>query len=236
MLPEKKSLTAFVFARGGSKGVPNKNIRDVAGKPLIAHTIATAFESQYIGKVIVSTDSAVIAQAAKESGAEVLDRPKSLAEDATPEIEAWRHAIDGNPQIFAQQKVFISLPATSPLRTPQDIDAGIEAYAKGGVDIVFSITPSRSSPFLGMVKINDAGHIEPIIESNAFRRQDVPKSYDIVGAIYATSPEYVQNCSKLTEGRCGYVVIPQERSLDIDVEYDIYLADFLLRQPFRPCR
>ncbi|MBI1861052.1 MAG: hypothetical protein HYR96_09070, partial [Deltaproteobacteria bacterium] len=90
----EKDLCALIFARGGSKGVKNKNIRSVNGKPLIAHSIACALGSRWVGRVIVSTDSAEIGAVARQSGAEVLERPKELASDAVPELLAWRHAIE----------------------------------------------------------------------------------------------------------------------------------------------
>lgn len=94
------SATAFIFARGGSKGVKNKNIYPVAGKPLIAHSIASALASRSVGRVVVSTDDSQIAAAAREHGAEVLDRPAAFAGDTTPEIVAWRHAIDSFRELF----------------------------------------------------------------------------------------------------------------------------------------
>lgn len=226
----QKSRTAFIFARGGSKGVRNKNIRSAGGKPLIAHTIACALKSRYINRVIVSTDSEAIAETARAYEAQVIMRPPELAQDETPEILAWRHAIASAPDIG---DVFISLPATSPLRQPEDIDAGIERFAKGDCDIVFGITQSHNSPYLSMVTIGEGDLLRIAIEGmNAVRRQDVPVVYNITGCVYVADLDYVLTCGRLMEGRVGYVKIPQERAIDIDTEHDLYLADLMLRHPF----
>jgi len=233
---EPKSITAFIFARGGSKGVKNKNIRVVGGKPLIAHSIACALASHHIGEVIVSTDSAEIGTVARQFGAQVLHRPAHLAADDTPELLAWRHALDACPEIFVQagQQVFVSLPATSPLRAPADVDAALARFARGGCDIVFGISPSRRNPYLNMVTVGSDGLVRIAMEgSRAVRRQDVPDMYDVTTCIYVSSPEYLRTCGRLVDGRVGYVEIPVERSIDIDEDFDLHLADLLLSNPYQ---
>lgn len=226
--------SAFIFARGGSKGVPHKNIYPVAGKPLIAHSIASALASTHITSVIVSTDDEAIANAARAHGAEVLMRPAELAGDSTPEILAWRHAIAQQPERFAQQP-FISLPATAPLRAPADIDAAIARYEAGGCDIVFGISPSHRNPYLNMVVIGEDDLITIAMKgSSAVRRQDVPAMYDVTTCVYVARADYVNTCEKLIDGRVGYVMIPPQRALDIDTHYDMHLAELLLTHPFVP--
>ncbi len=227
--------TAFIFARGGSKGVPQKNIHPVAGKPLIAHSIASALASKSVSRVVVSTDDANIADAANAAGAEVLMRPAELAADNTPEILAWKHAIDSNPKLFAGNKPepFISLPATSPLRAPEDIDAAVEKFLHGECDVLFGISPAHRNPHLNMVTINEQDLINIAISgSNAVRRQDVPDMYDVTTCVYVGNAAYIKQCSKLMEGRVGYVIIPPERALDIDTHYDMYLAELMLTHPY----
>ncbi|MFW0778151.1 MAG: cytidylyltransferase domain-containing protein [Rickettsiales bacterium] len=224
------SYTAFIFARGGSKGILHKNIVPVAGKPLIAHSIVSALASKSIAKVVVSTDDKQIADVAKEYGAEVLKRPAELASDTSPEVLSWRHAIDNSQ---SEEQPFISLPATSPLRAPQDIDAAIERYNKGDCDIVFGISPAHRNPYLNMVTINENDLIEIAISgSSAVRRQDVPDMYDITTCVYVARPDYVQTCNKLIDGRVGYVMIPPERALDIDTPFDLHMAELLLTTPY----
>lgn len=229
--------TAFIFARGGSKGVPHKNVFPVADKPLIAHSIESALASNSVGQVIVSTDDEQISKAAKAYGAEVLPRPAELAGDTTPEVLAWRHAIDGFPQLFTSKgaQPFISLPATSPLRAPEDIDAAVARFKKGGCDMVFGITPSHRNPYLNMVTIDDRDLIRiAMAGSSAVRRQDVPEMYDVTTCVYVGSADYIKNCGKLMDGRVGYVIIPPERALDIDNYYDLHLAELMLTHPYRP--
>ncbi len=227
--------TAFIFARGGSKGIPKKNITPVAGKPLIAHSILTALKSESVGRIVVSTDDTKIADAAKQFGAEILMRPAELAVDTTPEILAWRHAIDSFPQLFSGSTAqpFISLPATSPLRAPQDIDAAVKKFASGTCDILFGISPAHRNPHLNMVTIDAQDHIHIAISgSNAVRRQDVPDMYDVTTCVYVGHASYIQSCSKLMEGRVGYITIPAERALDIDTHYDLHLAELLINNPY----
>ena len=229
------SATAFIFARGGSKGVKNKNIFPVAGKPLIAHSIESALASRSVSCVVVSTDDAKIAAVARAHGAAVLDRPSELAGDTTPEIMAWRHAIDSYPGLFggADAQPFISLPATSPLRAPQDVDAAIEKFRSHPCDVLFGISPAHRNPHLNMVTIDDNGFLGIAIPgSSAARRQDVPDMYDVTTCVYVGNAHYIQTCSRLLEGRVGHVLIPPERALDIDTPYDIHLAGLLLLHPF----
>lgn len=226
---------AFIFARGGSKGVKNKNIHPVAGKPLIAHAIECALASKYVTQVIVSTDSDAIAAAARKHGAEVLQRPGELAQDTTPEILAWRHAIASYPALVAdkERSLFVSLPATSPLRAPQDVDAAIERYRQGGYDLVLGITPAHRNPYFNMVTVDDKGLAHLVMQDAAVsRRQDAPEMYDITTCAYVSSPAYVESCAHLMQGRVGYVDIPAPRALDVDDAFDLHLADLLLTHPF----
>jgi len=229
----EKDYIAFIFARGGSRGVKDKNIRLVAGKPLIAHSIESAFASKYISEVIVSTDSEKIAAVAKNYGAKLLMRPGDLARDKSPELLAWKHAIASNLDLLKNTSTFISLPATSPLRSVQDINAAIEKYQQNQCDILFGICQSHRNPYLNMVSITDENLIEVVNDgSDAFRRQDVPQVYDVTTCVYVGDIEYIMSCEKLMQGRVGYLEIPVERSLDIDTEYDLYLANLILTNPF----
>ncbi len=229
----EKDYIAFIFARGGSRGVKDKNIRLVGGKPLIAHSIESAFASKYISEVIVSTDSEKIAAVAKNYGAKLLMRPGDLARDKSPELLAWKHAIASNLDLLKNTSTFISLPATSPLRSVQDINAAIEKYQQNQCDILFGICQSHRNPYLNMVSITDENLIEVVNDgSDAFRRQDVPQVYDVTTCVYVGDIEYIMSCEKLMQGRVGYLEIPVERSLDIDTEYDLYLANLILTNPF----
>lgn len=222
--------TAFIFCRGGSKGIPDKNIRIVAGKPLLAWTINSALESRYVSRVVVSTDSERIAAVAKECGAEVLMRPDFLATDTASEVDAWKHAISTHRSQLAG--TFISLPATSPLRATQDVDNAVARFYQGGCDIVFGICEADRSPYLNMVTRDPSGLIEVVIKgSGAVRRQDVPEVFAVTTCVYVGSVDYVDACKSLMQGRVASVEIPPERALDIDTPFDLHLAELLLRNP-----
>ena len=228
----KKELSAFIFCRGGSKGVPKKNIRLVGGKPLLQWTIECALASKYISDVIVSTDCDEIALTAINNSAKVLRRPSNLAEDDSPELDAWKHAI--NNYLDDKNDTFISLPATSPLRKTIDIENAIDRYQEGNCDIVFGISESHRSPFLNMVTKDKAGLIKVVNKkSNIIRRQDCPKVYNITTSTYVGSKNYILNCHSLMEGRVASINIPVERSLDIDNMFDLHLADLLLSNPYK---
>lgn len=221
---------AFVFCRGGSKGLPGKNIRPVAGKPLLQHTVDLALGCGLVDKVIVSTDDAAIAHAASRAGAVVLDRPSALAADNTPEILAWRHAIANTPDLGP---VFLSLPATAPLRAAADISAALQRLAMGDCDMVIGVTPSHRNPWFNMVERDETGRVSVVNhDPSVTRRQDAPDVFDITTCVYAARPNYVMETENLFAGRIASVLIPPERSLDIDTAFDLHLAEQLLTSPF----
>ncbi|MGZ2259827.1 acylneuraminate cytidylyltransferase family protein [Roseobacter sp. A03A-229] len=227
----RTDYTAFIFCRGGSKGIKDKNIRPVGGKPLLAWAVESALASSYVSRVVVSTDSTAISDVAYAAGAEVLARPAELATDQASELLAWRHAI--NAERARLEGVFISLPATSPLRSPADIDAAMEEFNRGRSDIVFGVSPSHRSPYLNMVTRDAEGSISLVNPGlNAVRRQDVPDVYDITTCVYIGAVSYIDSCSSLMSGKVGSVEIPAHRALDIDTPFDLHLADLLLSSPF----
>ena len=151
---------AFIFARGGSKGLPGKNVKHLAGKPLLQYSIETAQNSPSIDKVFVSTDDDDIANVALESGAILIKRPKELATDTSPEWLSWRHAVKWAEDNYGQFNGFVSLPATSPLRSVEDVEAAIKKRSNIAADICISVTPSSRSPYFNMVKENEDGVVE----------------------------------------------------------------------------
>ncbi|MEM7240626.1 MAG: acylneuraminate cytidylyltransferase family protein [Pseudomonadota bacterium] len=223
--------TAFVFCRSGSKGIPDKNIKMVAGKPLLEWSVECALESKYVSRVVVSTDSKRIADVAQNVGADVIMRPDELATDTASELLAWRHAIELEHETL--QGTFVSLPATSPLRLPRDVDMGIERFYAGGCDIIFGISAAHRSPYLNMVTRDENGLIDLVIPGlDATRRQDVPDIFDITTCVYVGAVAYIQSCKRLMDGRVAGVDIPVERALDLDTPFDLHLAELLLQYPF----
>lgn len=230
------SLTAFIFARGGSKGLPRKNVRPLAGKPLIAWAIEQALAVERIGRVIVSTDSDEIAAVADAYGAEVpFMRPSELSGDRAPEMLAWRHALDFLQKVEgAMPDPFISVPATSPLRIPQDIDACIDEYNQKGSDVVLTVTPARRSPWFNMVVRDGDGRCSLVNDDGdgrrVIRRQDAPEVFDITTVAYVARAAYVFDHDNLFSGKLSATVVPVERATDIDTLLDFEIADFLMRK------
>jgi CMP-N-acetylneuraminic acid synthetase len=233
-MQKKPVVYAWIFARGGSKGLPRKNIMPLAGKPLIAYAIETGLQSELIDKVFVSTDDAEIADVAREYGAEVpFVRPAALAEDRSPERLAWRHAVEwletsGRPAM----DVMVSLPPTAPLRTVTEVDRGITQFTAGGWDTVISVSKSNRHPSFNVVHINGGGAVQlvmPLANKEA-HRQDFDPVYDIAAAFYVTSPEFVLRTDSFWDGRVGAVEIPVAHAVDIDNALDFEFAEFLLKR------
>ena len=224
-------VVAGIFARGGSKGVVRKNVRTIGGKPLIAFAIEAARSSTLINRVFVSTEDAEIAAVAAQYGAEVpFVRPLELAQDSSPEWDAWRHAIsalDG-----ASWDAFVSVPTTSPLRSAEDIDNCVRALLDSDADIVITVRRSDRSPYFNMVTLDQQGLARLVIapERATTRRQDAPAVFDITTVAYAARPAFVLRARSMFEGRVKAVEVPQERAIDIDTEFDFRIADLLLRQ------
>jgi CMP-N-acetylneuraminic acid synthetase len=222
---------AFVFARGGSKGVPNKNIRLLAGKPLLAYSVEMALSHPTIERCFVSTDSLKIAETAEKLGANVIERPVELAGDDSPEWLAWQHAIKWVQDGCEQFDCFVSLPATAPLRYAQDISTCIHRLNKE-TDVVVTMSTANRSPWFNMVNENPDSTISIILNksSEVKRRQDCPVVYDLTTVAYVSRPEFILKHNNLWEGRVRGVVVPQERAVDIDTEMDFKIADFLMRE------
>ena len=225
-------VTALIFARGGSKGLPGKNIRLLGGKPLIAWSIAHALAVKRVARVIVSTDSKEISAVAREYGAEVpFIRPSELARDDSPEWLAWQHALNyllDTDGILPE--AIVSVPSTAPLRIPLDIENCLDNYERGGADMVITYTDAHRSPYFNMVRINDDGTVELVLppQSAIFRRQDAPTVFDMATVAYVARPEFVLNHKGPFEGRVRAVHVPKERAIDIDTLLDFQIAEHLV--------
>jgi len=222
---------AFIFARGGSKGLPGKNIKPLAGKPLLQYSIDTALASDLIEQVFVSTDDQAIAQVAIDGGAILIERPVELATDQSPEWLSWRHAVEWATEHYGSFDGFVSLPATSPLRRQEDVEAAILKRQTEAADICIAVTPASRSPYFNMVKYNEAGFVELVNqpEGEVSRRQDAPKVFDITTVVYATTPEFVLNSYSLFSGKVASIEVPKARAVDIDDIYDFRLAEAIIK-------
>lgn len=223
-----KTVLAVITARGGSKGIPRKNIRNVAGKPLIAWTIEEARKSRYMDRLILSSEDREIMDVAEKWGCEVpFARPMELALDSTPGVEPVLHAIKTLPEKY---DYVVLLQPTSPLRKAEDIDGCIELCVSRSAKSCVSVTEPDKSPYW-MYKLDAKGRLQSLMITGEIfnRRQDLPKVYAINGAIYIAECEWlIQKRSFVVEGETVTYEIPKERSLDIDTELDVSLFQLLI--------
>lgn len=226
------STVAFIFARSGSKGLPGKNIRPLAGKPLIAWSIEHALSVKRIDRVIVSTDSEEIADVARKYGAEIpFMRPAELASDESPEWLAWRHALNFLMETAGSlPDVMVSVPATAPLRQSVDIENCLDEYEKGSADVVITVTEAHRSPYFNMVKSNQDGSMRLVNppKSSIDRRQDAPVVYDMTTVCYVLNPKFVMSHDSIFSGTVKAVEVPTERAIDIDTLLDFQVAEAIL--------
>jgi CMP-N-acetylneuraminic acid synthetase len=222
---------AFIFARGGSKGLPRKNVKLLAGKPLIQYSIDVALASPSIDKVFVSTDDMEISRVAKDLGATVINRPDELASDDSPEWLSWRHAINWVVDNYGQFDGFISLPATSPLRSVEDVEAAIAKRSLAHADICISVTPANRSPYFNMVTVNNSGNVELVMspESEVSRRQDAPVVFDVTTVVYSATSKFILENYGVFSGDVTSICVPKERAVDIDDIYDFKLAEAIVQ-------
>ena len=226
---------AVIPARGGSKGLPGKNVRLLAGRPLIAYAIETALASKLIDRVIVSTDDPEIARIARAYGAEVpFMRPQELALDDSPEWLVWRHAIQtlGAYENGLVMDVFVCIPPTSPLRAVEDVDACINALLGSDADIVITIKKAGRNPYFNMVLLDEKNVARLVMPSEQiiYGRQGAPPVFDMTTVAYVARPQFILNAKSIFEGKVKAVLIPEERALDIDTELDFKFAEFLIEQ------
>jgi CMP-N-acetylneuraminic acid synthetase len=223
----------IIFARGGSKGLPGKNIRLFNGKPLIAWSIEQALAVKEIDRVVVSTDSNEIAQIAIDYGAEVpFIRPAELAQDKSSEWLAWQHAINFlKTEETAFPELMVSIPTTSPLRNSKDIENCLFKYQENNFDTIITVTDANRSPYFNMVKVNIDGSVELVNKPKEIisNRQLVPKVFDITTVCYVVSTEFILNNNSIFDGLIGSVHIPPERSIDIDTLLDFQIAECIVR-------
>ena len=228
-------IIGLVTARGGSKSIPRKNIKTLAGKPLIAWTIEDALKSQYLSKVITSTDNAEIAAIAREGGADVpFMRPPELAQDESPHFAAVEHAIHWLEKYEGRIPDYIlTLQPTSPLRTADDIDSAIEIARKHDADAVVSVCESVHHPYLAK-RILENGSLSDFISTDIYylRRQVFPPAYALNGAIYLNRSESILREQVFCPTNTYAYIMPSERSLDIDSDWDFYLAELILANKY----
>ena len=223
-----QNVLAVVPARGGSKGILRKNLSRIGGKPLISWTIEAARRSNYIDKLVVSSEDAEIIAAARSLGCDVpFVRPAELARDETPGIAPVIHAISELPDF----DLVVLLQPTSPLRSTADIDGCIEGCADSNVNACVSVTRAKESPYW-MFALDALGSLSPVLAQSEIpdRRQDLPPVYVLNGAVYVARCAWLRETRSFLSPETRGYVMPEERSIDIDVPQDLELAELMLRE------
>ena len=219
------NILAIIPARGGSKGLPRKNIIDLAGKPLIAWTIEASLNSKYISKTIVSSDDKEILDISLEYGAEIIKRPDNLSSDDATSESIVRHVLEYLESIKKIFDFVVLLQPTSPLRTCKDIDSAFNIMSDSKATAAISVCDIDNKILKTFTK-NSAGFLESIVNNKYpfMRRQDLPKVYMPNGAIYIIDIKaFLERNSFLTEKTVSYLM-PQDRSMDIDSFDDIEIV------------
>lgn len=229
-------VLGVITARGGSKRIPRKNVKELCGKPLIYYTIKAALESKLLNKVILSSDGDEIINIAKEMGIEVpFKRPIELAKDDTLTIDVIIHAVDfveKNQGFFPD--IVVILEPTSPLRTAEDIDNALRIHLETNADSVVGVSKTDHWHPLRAKKIIDGILYDYCMEEKeGVRRQDLPPAYFRNGAFYSVKRDVLMNEHKLYgKVTCPYIM-PPERSIDINENMDFKLAEILIKPVFR---
>ena len=225
----EKRILSLIPARGGSKGIKNKNIIDLNGHPLISYTIKAAIDSKYVDSVVVSTDSLEIANISKECGALVpFMRPNELASDTSKTVDVVIHAIQALKELSYKFDVLVLLQPTQPLRDANDVDEAIEVFFESGLRGVASISLVDDNPML-IRTLNDDGTVASLLGVNSTcRRQDMPDYYRVNGCIYINKIEEVTVKTSFNDNPIGYVM-EQNHSVDIDEMKDLVVAEYYLK-------
>lgn len=221
-----------ICARGGSKGVKGKNVRLLAGKPLIAHSIEQAKASKLFEGIAVSSDSNLILEISRDWGVDYLiRRPVELATDQTAKLPVIRHCVvEVELQKGYSFETVVDLDATSPLRSVGDIHRAVALLEGSGAGNVITAMPSRRSPYFNLVELNADGvaELSKPLKHPVVRRQDAPKCYDMNASIYVWKREVLFASDTIFNGDTKLYVMPEERSIDIDSELDFKFVEFLM--------
>ena len=222
------NIVSIIPARGGSKGIPRKNIKNLNGKPLISYSIEASNSCNLINNTYVSTEDNEISEISYEYGAEVINRPKELAEDNSSSIDVILHVLDYLKCNEKLPDLFILLQPTSPLRTSKDIENSINLFLNNDCDSLVSVC-ELDHQFLLNFSLKDNYLVQN--NDNSFfngRRQDLPTYYSLNGAIYITTPNFIRKNKSFYSNKTIPYVMPKEKSIDLDTPLDFKFIEFLL--------
>lgn len=226
-----------IAARGGSQGVPGKNIRPLLGKPLIAWSIETARAVPEFARVVVSTDSGAIAAVARDAGADVpFMRPEHLATAEAGKFSVWQHALDACERHYGERfDSYVDLDCTNPLIEVADVRAAVAQYIESlsrGVDAIFTVCRARRNPYFNLVEADSKGALKmsKSLGRPVLSRQSAPVVYEHVAGVYVLRSDYLRSASHLLDGHAEGYEVPEGKNLDVDSEIDFQLVEFLLKR------
>ena len=220
----------FIFARGGSQGLVNKNIRPFAGKSLLEYTINFACALEFVDKVFVSTENDDIKKISKSQSVSVIERPEVLASNEVNEIDAWKHAINWVRKNEGDFENFLSLPCTAPLRTKENVYSCFRKISNTKPFIV-SVTPAKFNPFFNLVKKDSFdSSITLVNQARYHRRQDAPQIFAITPISYIAKPDEIMQREKIWDGKVFGVEVPASNAVDIDDINDFTYAEYLFKK------
>jgi len=222
-------ILALIPARKNSKSIPNKNMKILSGKPLIYHTITQAKKSKKIDKIVVSSDDKKILEFSENNSVDIIHRPKHLGSHTTSTEQVVIHAVKNLEKKGEPVDTIIILQPTSPLRNHNDIDNAIKKFQKNKCDLLVSVKKINYSPhWMFYIEKNI---LKPFIKNgvNISRRQDLPESYILNGAIFVFKRDTIMKKGKIFGGKTIGHIMPNERSIDIDSFEDLKIAERLIK-------
>lgn len=229
----RERVLGTICARGGSRGVPKKNLRPLCGKPLIAHTIETALRCETLDRVVVSTDDPEIREVALRYGAEVpFLRPAELAMDGAPKWPVLKHLVRTLQDHEGYTcDIVVDLDPTSPLREVTDIEACLRILVEERADVVITVYEAAKNPYFNMVEYEgDRVRLSKVSSRPIACRQDAPPVYAMNASIYVMWRTFLMEKDGIFDGATRAYVMPPERSVDIDRELDFEFVEFLARR------
>jgi len=232
------TIVAGVFARGGSKGVPGKNLRVVGDQSLIQRAVTQAKQARHVTRVLCSTDSQEIADEAARYGAEVpWLRPAELAQDTSREWDSWCHMVRYLRDQGDDPKYLMAVPCVAPLRTLEDLNKCTDLAASSGADVIMAVSDAHKNPWFNMVTINETTSQVRLVNEPAqriYNRQAAPQVYDVSTVAFIIKCDYLLEATSIYDGETRAVVLPKTHCVDIDTEDDIAYAEFLLARREKP--
>jgi CMP-N,N'-diacetyllegionaminic acid synthase len=221
---DDRHVLVVVPARGGSKGVPGKNLREIGGVSLLHRTLRSAMVSRYVDHVVVSSeDEAILDHARLIDGVVALKRPSELATDESAMWPVVEHALSENAA-----DIVVLLQPTSPLRDTTDIDGALEKFIATEASSLISVCSARTSPYW-MYRLSDDDHLQPVLaKPDVATRQELPPTYQVNGAIYIVDASWFDDRHAFVDDDTIAFVMPTSRSIDVDTEADLVVAEALL--------